>query len=48
MRRPEALAEYWEANRGTFPELMARFGCSTDMSFLNADARAVFSERPII
>lgn len=46
MRRPEALAEYIEHNRGTFAEVMARHGCATDLSFLDSDARSIFSERP--
>lgn len=44
---PEEFAEYREKNRGTYAELMIRFGADPSISFLRPDAQYIFSEKPI-
>ncbi len=44
---PEEFAEYRELNRGTYSELMMRFGADPSISFLRLDARYIFSTKPI-
>lgn len=47
MRAPQSFQTYRDRMRGTFSEIMTRYGCAYDMSFLSSDARRVFSERGV-
>lgn len=42
MRTPEDFAAYREKARGSYSEIMSRYNCDPDLSFLNAAARKIF------
>jgi glycosyltransferase involved in cell wall biosynthesis len=44
---PEAFASYRERVRGTYPEVMARYGCDPSLSFLDNDSRRIFAGKTV-
>lgn len=44
----EVFAAYREKNRGTYKEIMERYGHSPEIDFLNSDAQQIFSDKEVV